>query len=98
MPPIYEASGQQKPRQRRRWRVVLQPGEPGGSRKAQTDAGKINFILSTGPGGKDLYPNHLKNFAPRFALAYSPQGATGFPNSCLAGQAARRFVLDGDDL
>jgi hypothetical protein len=77
MPPIYEVNGQQ-----------VSPSTPIGDwfdmrgglaqqGKSQMQAGRISFIPVDQPGGRPLYPYHKKNFAPRLAVAYSPQGDSG---------------------
>jgi hypothetical protein len=37
----------------------------------------ISYVLANSKDGVDLYPNHLRNFAPRVAIAYSPHGTSG---------------------
>lgn len=75
MPPIYEANGQQ-----------VSPNIPIGDwfnmrgglaqqGKSQTEAGRISFLPKS-QGGRDLYPFHKDNIAPRISLAYSPQGSS----------------------
>ena len=44
---------------------------------SQAGVGKISYVVASGPGGSQLYPDQMKNFAPRFALAYSPSGDSG---------------------
>ncbi len=74
-PPIYEANGQQ-----------VSPNIPIGDwfdmrgglaqqGKSQMEAGPISF-LPKDKGGRDLYAFHKKNWAPRIALAYSPNQKT----------------------
>jgi hypothetical protein len=85
MPPIYEANGQQTSAipgigdwfyQRANLAAVGLP---------QSMVAPINFVLSSGKDGVDLYPNHLRNFAPRAALAYSPQGSGGLSKFLFGG-------------
>jgi hypothetical protein len=45
----------------------------------------VEFILKEQPGGRDLYPFHKKNFAPRVALAWSPQGDSGLSKFLFGG-------------
>src|SRR5215218_3495974 len=45
----------------------------------------INFVLARSKEGTDLYPNHLRNFAPRAAIAYSPQGSSGLSKFLFGG-------------
>lgn len=77
MPPIYEANGQQ-----------ISPDIPIGDwfnrrgglaeqGRSNLEAGLISYVVSSSPQGRPLYPYHKKNFAPRFAIAYSPQAASG---------------------
>ena len=84
MPPIFEANGEQ-----------LSPSIPIGDwfdrrgglaaqGKSQMEAGRISFIPKS-QGGRDLYPYHKKNFAPRLALAYSPQGTGGLSKFLFGG-------------
>jgi len=42
--------------------------------QSQANAGTVSFVLSSSPGGAPLYPTQKKNFSPRIALAYSPEG------------------------
>ena len=44
---------------------------------SQAGVGSISYVLANGPGGSQLYPDQMKNFAPRFALAYSPSSDSG---------------------
>lgn len=77
MPPIYEANGTQT--------VSRQPlGEWFNDRVAAANAGlsqdqlvtPVTYVLKEQPGGRDLYPFHKKNFAPRLSVAYSPDTKT----------------------
>ena len=77
MPPIYEANGIQTVAKESLSsffdkRVALASvGAP------QFLVSPVEFILKEQPGGRDLYPFHKKNFSPRLAMAYSPQGDSG---------------------
>jgi hypothetical protein len=44
--------------------------------KSQADAGVISYVLASSPQGSPLYPTQKKNFSPRVALAYSPEGSS----------------------
>lgn len=76
MPPIYEANGIQT--------VSRQPlNEWFNDRVAFANAGlsqdqvtPVTYVLKEQPGGRDLYPFHKKNFAPRLSVAYSPDDKT----------------------
>ncbi|WP_321477941.1 carboxypeptidase-like regulatory domain-containing protein [uncultured Paludibaculum sp.] len=84
MPPIYEANGQQ-----------VSPNIPigdwfnmrGGLAQqglSQMGAGLISFIPKSA-GGRDLYPFHKDNWAPRISMAYSPQGDSGLSKFLFGG-------------
>jgi hypothetical protein len=84
MPPYYEKNGQQ-----------VSPNIPIGDwfnlrgtlaqqGKSQMDAGRISFVPRD-QGGRELYGYHKKNFAPRLALAYSPQGTSGLSKFFFGG-------------
>lgn len=78
MPPIYEANGFQT--------SSIQPlGDWYNDRLAYANAGlpqsrvtPIEYVLADSAQGRDLYPFHKKNFAPRFSIAWSPEGDSGF--------------------
>ncbi len=53
--------------------------------KPQSLAPAITYNLSSATGGRSFYPNHKKNFAPRIALAYSPQGSDGLSKFLFGG-------------
>lgn len=85
MPPIYEANNIQLSSNipvadffNTRGGLALQG-------KGQDEAGKISYILANGPGGRPIYPYHLKNFAPRASLAWSPDAKDGFLKKLLGG-------------
>ncbi|MDL5049792.1 carboxypeptidase-like regulatory domain-containing protein [Oscillatoria amoena NRMC-F 0135] len=74
MPPPYEADG-----------IQLSPSQPLGDwfnrrqgladqGRSQAEAGPISYIVSSEAGGRPMYPFHKSNFAPRAALAWSPEG------------------------
>jgi hypothetical protein len=81
MPPIYEANGYQT--------SSIQPlSDWYNDRLAFANAGlpqsrvrPVEYVLAN-QGGRDLYPFHKKNLAPRFAIAWSPEGD---------GEFARKF-------
>ena len=85
MPPIYEANGQQ-----------VSPNIPIGDwfnlrgqlaqqGRSQMEAGRLSFIPVGSPGSRPLYAYHKKNFAPRIAIAYSPQGTDGLSKFLFGG-------------
>jgi len=85
MPPIYEANGVQTVAKESLSdffdkRVALASvGAP------QFLVSPVEYVLKEQPGGRDLYPFHKKNFAPRFALAYSPQADNGLSRFLFGG-------------
>src|ERR1043166_7643480 len=84
-PPIYEANGYQTTPNIPLGDWFNMRGALAAQGKPQSLAPKVAFDLSTKPGGRDLYPYHKKNFAPRFALAYSPQGNDGLSKFLFGG-------------
>ncbi len=79
MPPVYEANGQQTtalPSLANSWMAtrlgLANVGAP------QSLVTPVQYVLASSPQGAPLYPNHLGNFAPRFAIAYSPQADSGW--------------------
>ncbi len=85
MPPIYEADGVQTVARESLstffdTRVALASvGAP------QFLVNPVEYVLKEQPGGRDLYPFHKKNLAPRVALAYSPQGDSGLSKFLFGG-------------
>jgi hypothetical protein len=45
----------------------------------------LRYIPAGQPGSTELYAFHKKNFAPRLAVAYSPQSDSGFPGWLFGG-------------
>jgi len=84
-PPIYEADGQQVSPNVRIGDWFNLRGGLAQQGKSQMEAGRISFVASNGPGGRPLYDYHKKNFAPRLALAYSPQGDSGLSRFFFGG-------------
>ncbi|MBL8239259.1 MAG: carboxypeptidase regulatory-like domain-containing protein [Bryobacterales bacterium] len=85
MPPIYEANGVQTVARESLstffdTRVALASvGAP------QFLVTPVEYVLKEQPGGRDLYPFYKDNFAPRVALAYSPQGDSGLSRFFFGG-------------
>ncbi len=85
MPPIYEANGIQTVAQESLstffdTRVGLaEVGAP------QFLVNPVTYVLKEQPGGRDLYPFHKKNLAPRLAMAWSPQGDSGISKFLFGG-------------
>lgn len=57
------------------------------------EAGRMGFVARSAPGGRPLYET-ARNFAPRIALAYSPQVSTG-PLATLFGGPGRTSIRAG---
>jgi hypothetical protein len=85
MPPIYETNGIQ---------VALSPSlgewfdQRGGlaqQGKPQSQATPLEYIALGQPGAGELYEFHKKNFAPRFAIAWSPQADSGLAGWLFGG-------------
>ncbi len=88
MPAVYEANGQQTtaiPSLANQWMAqrlgLANVGAP------QSLVTPVKYVLAndTADGGKGLYPDQLKNFAPRVSLAYSPQGNSGLSKFLFGG-------------
>jgi hypothetical protein len=85
MPPFREASGQQitaVPQLQdffERRAILAEQGIP------TREAGLISYHPVDSPQGRDFYPFHKKNFAPRIALAYSPQTSSGWRRRLFGG-------------
>jgi len=77
MPPIYEAGGAETTAIPSLNDWFYQRADLAAIGAPQSLVAPIQYVLANSKQGHDLYPNHLKNFAPRVALAYSPQGTSG---------------------
>ncbi len=86
MPPIFEANGVQTSAipSLNTWLAdrdgLALVGLP------QSLAPQVSYVLANSAQGKPLYPNHLKNFAPRLAIAYSPHGDSSISKFLLGGE------------
>ncbi|MCX6606788.1 MAG: carboxypeptidase-like regulatory domain-containing protein [Acidobacteria bacterium] len=86
MPPIYEANGIQTVAKESlstffdTRTALASVGAP------QFLVNPVTYVLKEQPGGRDLYPFHKKNFAPRFALAWSPEGRSGLSKFLFGGE------------
>lgn len=94
MPPPYEANGFQ-----------LSTNQPLGAwfdkrqgladaGKSQTEAGRISYVLASSAQGRPIYPYRKSNFAPRVALAYSPEAGNRL-SRFLFGNAGRTSIRAG---
>lgn len=72
MPPIYEANGVQTVAQQSLTDFFDTRVGLAAAGLSQNGVTPVAYVLKDQPGGRSLYPFHKKNFAPRFALAYSP--------------------------
>ncbi len=77
MPPIHEANGQQTSTNQSIGDWFYKRADLASEGLPQSQAGLITYIAGNAQGARPLYPDHLKNFAPRIALAYSPTATSG---------------------
>ena len=84
-PPIHEANGFQVSPVPSLGDWFNRRGQLMQEGKSQAEAGEIEYVLSSDPRGRPMYPYHKKNFAPRFSLAYSPQATDGFWGKLFGG-------------
>ena len=84
-PPVYEANGYQTSPSTPLGDWFNIRGALAAEGKPQSLAPPISFDLSSKPGGRDIYPYHQKNFAPRIAIAYSPDGTSGLSKFLFGG-------------
>jgi hypothetical protein len=85
MPPVYETNGYQTTSTIPLGDWFDQRGGLADQGKSQEGAGRISFVRKSDPGGRDLYPFHKNLVAPRFAIAYSPQGDSGLSKLLFGG-------------
>jgi len=76
MPPVHEANGQQVSPDKPLAEWLGERGYLASQGRSQAESGNLSFILSSMPGGRDMYPYH-KNWSPRLGLAWSPSGDSG---------------------
>lgn len=76
MPPIYERDGIQTVSEQPLNEWFDQRAGLAANGLSQDTVKPVRYILKEQPGGRDLYPFHKKNFAPRIAIAYSPDEKT----------------------
>ena len=74
MPPVYEADGVQTSATFSMGEWFNTRGGLADAGRSQKEAGLVEYVLHNDPRGRPLYAYHKKNFAPRFSIAYSPQG------------------------
>ena len=84
LPPLYEKNGQQVSPNVRIGEWFDLRGGLAQQGRSQLEAGRISFVPRD-KGGRPLYPFHKKNFAPRLALVYSPQGDSGLSKFLFGG-------------
>jgi len=85
MPPIYEANGVQTVARESLSSFFDQRVALASVGAPQFLVNPVEYVLKEQPGGRDLYPFHKKNLAPRLALAYSPQGDSGLSRFLFGG-------------
>ena len=84
-PPIYETNGYQVSPTIDLGNWFYQRGNLANAGQSQALAGPVSFILASSPGGKPLYETQKKNFSPRLAMSYSPQGDSGLTKALFGG-------------
>lgn len=84
-PAIYETNGYQVSPTIDLGNWFTQRGNLANAGQSQALAGPVSFILASSPGGKPLYETPKKNFSPRLAMAYSPQGDSGLSKALFGG-------------
>jgi hypothetical protein len=92
-PPVYEANGFQTTANISLGDWFDARGGLANQGKSQAEAGKISYVLANGPGGRPLY-DYFKNWQPRIAVAYSPQGNSGL-SKWLFGGAGKTSIRAG---
>jgi hypothetical protein len=92
-PPVYEANGFQTTSNIPLGDWFNARGGLAEQGKSQADAGRISYNLASAPGGRPLY-DYFKNWQPRVALAYSPQGSSGLSKFFFGG-AGRTSIRAG---
>ena len=90
-PPVYEQQGYQATILPSLGDWFESRGALAAAGKSQADAGDLSFIRKSDKGGRDLYPYHKKNFAPRLAIAYSPRGESGWRKWLFGGEGRTTF-------
>lgn len=83
-PPVHEANGFQTSPKMPLGDWFNLRGALAEQGKPQSLAPPVEFDL-TSNGGRPIYPYHKKNFAPRLAIAYSPQGSDGLSKFLFGG-------------
>lgn len=94
MPPIYEKNGVQVSTNQSLGEWFNKRGALMDAGRSQEEAGRITFIRSDDPAARPIYPYHKKNFAPRLAVAYSPEAQGGL-SKFLFGGAGKTSIRAG---
>lgn len=85
MPPISEANGLQISTSPTFEDWFNERGALAAAGRPASAVTPLRYIPAGQPGATDLYGYHKKNFAPRLALAYSPQSNSGLPGWLFGG-------------
>lgn len=72
MPPVHEATGTQTSTRIPLSDFFAQRAALADNGAPQSLVRPVEYLLKEQSGGRDLYPFHKKNFAPRFAAAWAP--------------------------
>lgn len=83
-PPVYEATGYQVSPQPALSDWYESRASLAAQGRSQAEAGDISLDLASSAGGRPLYPRQT-NWSPRLALAYSPQGTSGWSRWLFGG-------------
>ena len=90
LPPIHEANGFQTSSNVSLSDWFNQRGGLAQQGKPQSQAPQLSYQLASAPGGRPLYPQQ-NDFAPRLAIAYSPQSTHGFWGWLFGGPGKTAF-------
>jgi hypothetical protein len=78
MPPLYEANHQQVSILPNLAQWFNQREQLAAQGLSQATVAPVEYVAANSPSGGPLYPYHKRDFAPRLALAYSPQSSEGW--------------------
>ncbi len=90
-PPVYEQQGYQTTIIPSLGDWFEKRGALAAAGLSQADAGGLSFVRKSDQGGRDLYPFHKKNLAPRLAIAYTPRAESGWRKWLFGGEGKTTF-------
>ena len=85
MPPVREVNGLQVSITPSIDQYIAHRLELAANGRPTHEAGPIGFVRADDPQGGPLWATHTKNFAPRLAVAFSPQTSDGFLGKLFGG-------------